>query len=176
MWVSLAVNGCSTGGHPSEGRTEGAVETLARVDTAPPAVKSASSETSTAGPGSADRSQQLAAPIGSILVPGHSIAARVCDLPKACPLFKLAAARHSCETLAKHQGKAWRLPTRTEAQSFGAVGRAEDGQAYHWTSTPFVEDPQQMWIVMPQRPEVATTYRGEQKAFITRCVVDLAAK
>lgn len=65
----------------------------------------------------------------------------------------------------------WRLPTRAEAERFAGRTELADLAGYHWTSTPFDDDPAQFWIVDPTRDQ-PTTVPGDRKPFRIRCVRD----
>jgi hypothetical protein len=111
-----------------------------------------------------------ALPEHAIALADERVAALRCTTKKSCPQLTASAAKAFCEDLAKKEKRPWRLPTRSELESFSSEVAAPFADSYHWSATPFERDAAQVWIVMPSNPNVSTTYRGEAKKFVTHCV------
>jgi hypothetical protein len=92
----------------------------------------------------------------------------------ACPeLLQPLGAAH-CGGLALG-GLTWRLPTLEEAKSFAGRDALDALAGFHWTGTPFAEDPAQVWIFDPVGGQ-STTIPGGRKPFRVRCVTESGSR
>ena len=93
-----------------------------------------------------------------------------CDKKHPCPkLFQAQGEKH-CRELKLGQRDSWRLPDRKEVEGLTAIkDQLEDVEGFHWTRTPYDEDPKQVWIVDPIGGYKTTAPRT-RKPFTIRCV------
>ena len=106
------------------------------------------------------------APPGSLVVEGRYV--QTCADAAACPsLLQPAGAAHS-KALALG-GLAWRLPERAEIASWRGKTGLVGAEGFHWSGTPFADDPGQVWIHDPSSG-TETTIPPDRKPFRVRCV------
>lgn len=111
------------------------------------------------------------APEGTVwLQPGKRLV-QTCDTNAGCPSALQPEGAKMCAE-SKLAGKTWRLPTLEEAKRFAGTQGLHDLTTFHWTSEPFAEDDQQVWIVDPQSGQ-STTIPRDRKPFEVRCVADV---
>ncbi|MBC8068025.1 MAG: DUF1566 domain-containing protein, partial [Deltaproteobacteria bacterium] len=92
---------------------------------------------------------------------------QTCATPGSCPaLLQVAGAAH-CEAL-ELGGLAWRLPTHAELKSWQGKPGLVGFDGFHWSSTPYDEAPEQVWIFDPTSKS-ETTIPKNRKPFAVRC-------
>ncbi|MBL8944255.1 MAG: DUF1566 domain-containing protein [Myxococcales bacterium] len=114
----------------------------------------------------AARPEPAPAPAGTLLVGGLYV--HTCADATACPsLLQPAGAAH-CKALAL-DGKTWRLPERAEIAAWRGKPGLVGAEGFHWSGTPFADDPGQVWIHDPSTG-TETTIPPDRKPFRVRCV------
>lgn len=113
---------------------------------------------------------------GAIVAPGTGpntwLHVQTCAEPHACPDLIQPEGDAHCKALELSAGVGgWRLPTREEVHRFAGREGLEHREGYHWTSSPYEDDPKQIWIVDPAGSQ-PTTIPGDRKPFRVRCVHD----
>lgn len=106
------------------------------------------------------------APAGSVLVAGLYV--QTCADAAACPSLLQAAGAAHCKALAQG-GKTWRLPERAEIAGWRGKPGLVGAEGFHWSGTPFADDPGQVWIHDPATG-TETTIPPDRKPFRVRCV------
>ncbi len=110
------------------------------------------------------------APDGAVLLEPPLYALR-CDAAHPCPSLLQPAGETHCRELRLGGLAHWRLPDRDEVKRFAGAAGLEQQDGFHWTRTPFAEDPAQAWIVDPKSGQ-ETTIPRTRKPFTIRCVFD----
>jgi hypothetical protein len=93
---------------------------------------------------------------------------QTCAASGSCPtVLQVEGAAH-CSALATG-GLAWRLPTQAELKSWRGKPGLVGFEGFHWSSTPFADAPDQVWIFDPTSGS-ETTIPKDRKPFMVRCV------
>ncbi|GEM_PF-5367004 len=109
-----------------------------------------------------------APPDGAALLDGKPfLYAQRCNRTHPCATLTGPKGEAHCRSLRLGSLDGWRLPTRDEAKRFSS--QLDDVKGFHWTSTRFVDDVAQAWIVDPNTGH-ETTIPLDRKPFAIRCV------
>lgn len=113
------------------------------------------------------------APRGAIAIPDPWRYVQICDEANPCPDMLQTEGELHCRDFGLTVLKTgWRLPSRSEMGAWGSTKELNQVEGYHWTRTPFDEDPMQAWIVDPSGKAQATTIPRKRKPFRIRCVYE----
>lgn len=93
---------------------------------------------------------------------------QTCAAEGSCPSILQAAGEAHCAAL-KLGGLVWRLPTHDELKSWRGKPGLTKFDGFHWSSTPFRDAPDQVWIFDPTSGS-ETTIPRDRKPFTVRCV------
>lgn len=106
------------------------------------------------------------APEGTVAI--DRVYVHTCAEPSSCPsLLQDAGAAH-CEGLSLGSLR-WRLPTLVELESWKGNEALVGFDVFHWSGSPWEEDPEQLWIFDPGSGS-KTTAKPDRKPFTIRCV------
>jgi len=106
------------------------------------------------------------APRGTTIL--GNVYVQTCASEGSCPaLLQVAGVAH-CKALVLG-GLAWRLPTQAELKSWRGKPALAGFDGFHWSSTPFADAPDQVWIYDPTSGS-ETTIPADRKPFTVRCV------
>lgn len=111
-----------------------------------------------------------AAPAGAVLL-DPPLYAQSCDAAHPCPSLLQPAGETHCRDFTLGGIAHWRLPDREEVKRFAAAAGLTQLEGFHWTRTPFAEDPTQAWIVDGKTGQ-ETTIPRTRKPFTIRCVFE----
>jgi hypothetical protein len=113
------------------------------------------------------------APKGAIAIPDPWRYVQVCDEQHPCPELLQTEGELHCRSFGLSVLKSgWRLPSKSEMGAWGKTEGLEQVEGYHWTRTPYEDDPMQAWIVDPSGKAQATTIPRKRKPFRVRCVYE----
>jgi hypothetical protein len=113
------------------------------------------------------------APAGALAVPNPWRYVQICNEEHPCPDLLQTEGELHCRDFklgALHSG--WRLPSKSEMGEWGKTEGLNQLEGYHWTRSPFDEDPMQVWIVDPTGKAQSTTIPRKRKPFRVRCVYE----
>lgn len=105
-------------------------------------------------------------PPGAVIIDGVYV--QTCEQAEACPALRQRAGDAHCRGLTLG-GLAWRLPTIEQLEAWKASAGLRGFDVFHWSGSPWDEDPQQWWIYDPGSGS-KTTARPDRKPFTIRCV------
>jgi hypothetical protein len=108
------------------------------------------------------------APEGTTIIDGRYV--HTCAEPASCPTLMQAEGAAHCAGL-ELGGLSWRLPTVDELQSWRGNAALTGYDVFHWSGTPWDEDPTQVWIYDPGS-DAKTTTPPTRKPFTIRCVAE----
>lgn len=106
------------------------------------------------------------APQGATIL--GNVYVQTCAAEGSCPQLLQVAGEAHCKALATG-GLAWRLPTQAELKSWRGKSGLVGFDGFHWSSTPFADAPDQVWIFDPTSGS-ETTIPKDRKPFTVRCV------
>ena len=106
------------------------------------------------------------APEGAAAIDGVYV--QTCAAPHACPQLHQDAGAAHCKGLTLG-ALAWALPTLEQLESWKGQASLQGFDVFHWSGTPWDEDPEQWWIYDPGSGS-KTTARPDRKPFTVRCV------
>ncbi|MCB9703486.1 MAG: DUF1566 domain-containing protein [Myxococcales bacterium] len=111
-------------------------------------------------------------PVGAFLLEKPALFVQRCDADHPCPKLLQAAGEAHCRALNldPYEG-GWRLPDVEEVKRLKGIDALDDLEGFHWTRTPYADDPKQAWIVDPVGGQ-STTIPRDRKPFTIRCVYD----
>lgn len=113
------------------------------------------------------------APPGALTVPNPWRYVQICDDEHPCPDLLQTEGELHCRDFklgSLHSG--WRLPSKSEMGEWATTEGLNQVEGYHWTRSPFDEDPMQVWIVDPTGKAQSTTIPRKRKPFRVRCVYE----
>ena len=163
--TALLAAGCDSGGTSAtkaETKAETKVETKAetKAETAP----------GKAPPFATPTAKPPPPPEGVALLERPPLYVQRCDEQHPCPTLTMPEGETHCRELELGNRDSWRLPDREEAEAFAAIkDQLDQVEGFHWTRTPYSEDPGQTWIIDPVGG-FKTSIPPTRKPFLIRCV------
>ncbi len=114
-----------------------------------------------------------APPAGALAVPEPWRYVQICNEDVPCPdLLQTEGELHCRDLKIGNLHSGWRLPSKSEMGRWASTAGLKQLDGYHWTRTPFEEDPMQVWIVDPSGKAQETTIPRKRKPFRVRCVYE----
>ncbi len=112
------------------------------------------------------------APEGAIIM--GEVYVETCAGQGGCPALLQDAGAAHCAKMARG-GLSWRLPSVQELER--GVGNADlvGFAGFHWSGTPWKEDPAQFWMFDPES-NMKTTAKPDRKPFTIRCAAEPALR
>jgi hypothetical protein len=108
------------------------------------------------------------APEGAVALDGVYV--QTCQPPHDCPQLLQDAGVAHCEGLTLGSLK-WRLPSIEQLEAWRGKAKLHGYDVFHWSGSPWDEDPKQLWIYDPGSGS-KTTAKPDRKPFTIRCVAE----